>query len=834
MDTIKNYLAENKIETGALDGITDPIEINRSLNEQHRNVYRSGGFVSPTVGVTVADKDVDMPHNQYMENLNSEVYSTVGPKAFDNVSGDYSKSRLEYISAQTPLATTVRRDSLNRPMIGYGLNLDLAENFALAAGVLNKTPAQMNDIYTGKTAITGPEGRALYEAQVEQADQLISERTGDAPLRAQQRIVLTALAIHNPKLIGPGLIKSIKNGNVEGAINEIENRSNAAGSRELRMRRKRDAAHFASYSEVGDRKGNASLATMMGMTKNKYASPVESLRPVRRPTLERGNAPTIRPRIRPTSVERAEVAAELDAAFAENNAEGPSVDTATPMQFSAAELSESPLVDTTSPMQFAAAANVDTSKAPAPTNAGNRSGVDTAPAAVVASDLGKAPLISEVPVLSEADQYIRDGGMEAELEAFYDENINDPDVLSARDRPKGRPAPRPDVSSTATELPFAMPITDNVDATGRSLERGASGGILAKSWSGFTSAISKFIGESGGDPEITVQFYDLESYEEARTAGDIEAGVDVMIGDSEETAVVFPYLSDETQAADGADTPTLFSQAMERSRIRAEEAAANHPVRLPGETPQAYMLRTGARFGANHGEAAVTKTEVLAKADEILSSEDTGGFVESLMSVAEDVSSSLSGAFSKFVGDTVDTYEKYVSDADFREFTTFGKNFIKPGGTITENELGEPEVNAMRELVTAAMADGKTFVDYVDFGSSEAESIDSPGVLGGIYNPTVRIQRVIGGFKFFKNDAGETIVNNTYNYNGNPQNNKSRVAFYNAYKDGDLEGMAAIAYKLRLKPVSLASVIGYVRQEELKLAGKPHETQMTINLGVLE
>jgi hypothetical protein len=249
------------------------------------------------------------------------------------------------------------------------------------------------------------------------------------------------------------------------------------------------------------------------------------------------------------------------------------------------------------------------------------------------------------------------------------------------------------------------------------------------------------------------------------------------------------------------------------------------------------MIRTGARFTTDENVYANT----LAKAEEILTSDDTTGFIESIMSVAGDViddaksySASLGATFSKFMGDTVDTYEKYVSEADFREFTTFGKNFIKPGGTITENELGEPEVNAMRELVLAAMGNGKTFVDYTDMGSSEAESIDAPGVLGGIYNPTVRIQRVVGGFKFFKNDAGETIVNNTYNYNGNPQNNKSRVAFYKAYKDGDIEGMAAVAYKLRLKPVSLASVIGYVRQEELKLAGKPYETQMTINLGVLE
>ena len=74
--------------------------------------------------------------------------------------------------------------------------------------------------------------------------------------------------------------------------------------------------------------------------------------------------------------------------------------------------------------------------------------------------------------------------------------------------------------------------------------RDAACGISAKDWTGYNSEIEEYILESGGNPEITVQFYNLDSYEKARDAGDIEPGSDVMIGDTPETAVVFPYISD--------------------------------------------------------------------------------------------------------------------------------------------------------------------------------------------------------------------------------------------------------------------------------------------------
>ena len=291
MDTVSNYLKENPIETRGIAGMSDPAEMNRTLNEMHRNAYRSGGFVSPTVGVTVEDADVDLPHADYMEDLHDEVLSTAGPSAFDTEGRNYAQSRFQYISSQTPMSASVRRDSLNRRMIGYGFNLESPENFALAAGVLNMKPEEIEAIRNGEAIITQAQARSLYEAQVSIADKLISEKTSDEPLRANQRMVLTAMAIHNPELIGPDLSKALREGNGEAAVNEIRNRSNASKSRELRLRRVQDAQHFSNYMTDEDLSAG-------GANELIHPSAVErSPRPQSRP--DRGMPTSLRPQMRP-------------------------------------------------------------------------------------------------------------------------------------------------------------------------------------------------------------------------------------------------------------------------------------------------------------------------------------------------------------------------------------------------------------------------------------------------------------------------------------------------------------------------------------------------------
>ena len=311
MDTIDNYFTENPIDESTLRDVGDPTEHNRLLNELYRGAYRDGGFVSPTIGVTVEDTMLDLPNAEYFEMLDNEVFSKIGPSAFDMEAGDYNRERFDFITGHRVFSQNVQKDAIGRNVIGYEFNLDNAENFALAAGVLNKTPKQMQALMDGTEGVSSRESRALYEAQVSQADKLISELTDGAPLRGPQRMTLTSLVMHNPALLGPNLVKHIKNGDVKKAILEIRDKSNGSKNKALAMRRKQEAMHFGNYSagalETGNPELSAAMADHMGMpVPRKVTAPETSLRPQLRPNqgakVEGGGVKrSLRPRLRPTA-----------------------------------------------------------------------------------------------------------------------------------------------------------------------------------------------------------------------------------------------------------------------------------------------------------------------------------------------------------------------------------------------------------------------------------------------------------------------------------------------------------------------------------------------------
>jgi hypothetical protein len=315
--------------------------------------------------------------------------------------------------------------------------------------------------------------------------------------------------------------------------------------------------------------------------------------------------------------------------------------------------------------------------------------------------------------------------------------------------------------------------------------------MAVTAWKGFNNSVRSVIAGSGVDEDSAVHFYTAEAYQAAASAGQVEAGTDIVIG-SVMGFSTFTHI-------EGDDTP---------------EDVPDTPQELTPDFYDNLSIITDIREGRLLEGAA----DVFEQVGEAV---DTGVLA-------------VKTTTAKKLGQAVELFQEYVGEADFREFTTFAQNFISPGQTLTEADLGEDELGTMTSLIIDAKSRGLSAVDYSDLGTSEANAIDSPGVLGGIYDPMTRIQRVVGGFQFSENEAGETIVNNTYNFNGNPVNNKSRVAFYEAYKESDYDMMTEIAYEFRTRPVSLASIIGYVRQEELKANGHPFETQMIINLGVLD
>ena len=167
-----------------------------------------------------------------------------------------------------------------------------------------------------------------------------------------------------------------------------------------------------------------------------------------------------------------------------------------------------------------------------------------------------------------------------------------------------------------------------------------------------------------------------------------------------------------------------------------------------------------------------------------------------------------------------------LSNIGTSEFRFFTGNYFKPGQTATEKDLNETDLNTLISAVRRAMADGRSQVDYKDFSEGE-DTVLKGSMLAGIFNPELRMARTVGGFKFSKDDQGNTIIRNTYNFN----EGKLRKAYVAAIKAGDEEGANDILLNSLENPVEAASILAYAKQQKLKDEGKPFETEMVINLG---
>jgi hypothetical protein len=178
--------------------------------------------------------------------------------------------------------------------------------------------------------------------------------------------------------------------------------------------------------------------------------------------------------------------------------------------------------------------------------------------------------------------------------------------------------------------------------------------------------------------------------------------------------------------------------------------------------------------------------------------------------------------------DVAQTAGEAVQDFGTSEFRFLFQNFFKAGSTLTESDLNNTDLDKLKDAVRKAQSEGRSSLSYPDFGTSEQEVLKgSP--LTGLFDTDMRMARTIGGVKFSTNDKGETVITNTYNFNKGPK----RQTFFEAKKSGDSETALKVLLDAAQNPVELASIIAYAKQEELREAGKPYETEMVINLGVL-
>jgi len=162
------------------------------------------------------------------------------------------------------------------------------------------------------------------------------------------------------------------------------------------------------------------------------------------------------------------------------------------------------------------------------------------------------------------------------------------------------------------------------------------------------------------------------------------------------------------------------------------------------------------------------------------------------------------------------------------EYRFFANNIINPGGTYTEKDLNGSDKRLLKKAISSARADGRNYVDYEkDFGVDEKD-VNKASPFAGIIDPTMRMARTVGVFRFSTDDEGNTIIEDTFDFNYGPK----RGAYQDAVKRGDKkEALYLLSPLAGTSPVEAASMIGYVRQENLKAKGEPYQTNIRINLG---
>lgn len=278
----------------------------------------------------------------------------------------------------------------------------------------------------------------------------------------------------------------------------------------------------------------------------------------------------------------------------------------------------------------------------------------------------------------------------------------------------------------------------------------------------------------------------------------------------------------ETNMASSWNTGTAVSKAVEAAETVGQNIADNN------KTIKAVSSAASAVSSALPTWQSVVDTA--AEAMEGVSDRwtDVAGKAYELLPEGEDVAEALSS-----IPSPVDTLTGGLSSAaeaignfGTAEARFFLGNFTNPGGTSTEKDLNSKDLEVLIEAVAKAKAEGRSSLDYKDFGTSEGEVLKG-GLTAGFFDTNMRLARTLGGLNFATNEDGDTVINNTYNFNPGAKRKK--------YLEAVISGNDSDALKILTNsisnPVELLSIIGYAKQEELREAGEPFETEMSINLG---
>lgn len=168
-----------------------------------------------------------------------------------------------------------------------------------------------------------------------------------------------------------------------------------------------------------------------------------------------------------------------------------------------------------------------------------------------------------------------------------------------------------------------------------------------------------------------------------------------------------------------------------------------------------------------------------------------------------------------------------VAKGDFgtTQAQAWANNFFNPTD-FTETMLSDAEKNSLIEAVKSANKDGRGYFVYGDFGTSNKETLKT-SMLESFTNPKTRMSHFVGsGGKIYKDEEGNTIVEDKYDFNVGPK----RKAFMDAITKGEVD----VSLMSDATPIEWMSMFAYAAQEARRKLGKRADSQIKINLGKID
>jgi GH24 family phage-related lysozyme (muramidase) len=198
----------------------------------------------------------------YLEQLMSEsrkVTRFVDPKDYKSVDDLYSAQRLDLLARVEGKRYQVYDDATGKSLgpndtskgyrsVGIGFNMDSAD----ARQDFQKLGINDFDaVYKGERKLSEAEVIALFELNIQQAEEVVSKKLGNVPLSRNQRLALVSMAYNHPDLLGPNLVGFIRSGDMDAAAQEILERSNKKKDPGLQNRREIEGSLFKGVLNAG-------------------------------------------------------------------------------------------------------------------------------------------------------------------------------------------------------------------------------------------------------------------------------------------------------------------------------------------------------------------------------------------------------------------------------------------------------------------------------------------------------------------------------------------------------------------------------------------------------